>query len=72
MKGGKVDTRELIKLLDSGKTQSEIASYFKVSKAAISKRVKKLIEKGIIKLSETATHDMRILKMGNYKVYRLT
>ena len=69
---GKVDLLKLLMLLDEGKTQSEIAEYFRVSRAAISKRIKKLQEKGIIKLSELATYDKRKLRCGNYKVFKLT
>lgn len=69
---GKIDVKKLLMLLDDGKTQSEIAKYFGVSKAAISKRIKKLQQKGIIKLSMPATHDKRKLQCGNYKVYKIT
>ena len=67
----KIDIKKLLELIDNGLTPSELAEYFGVRKSAISNRLKRMQEKGIIKLS-TETYDKRLLLMGNYKVYMLT
>lgn len=67
----KIDTKELLRQIEEGLTPSELAKYFGVRKSAISNRLKRLQQKGIIELS-TETYDKRLLLMGNYKVFKLT
>ena len=68
----KIDDIGFLECIDKGLISKEIARVLTITPSAVSQKIKRLREKKIIEISPFDTFDKRILKLGNYKVYRLT
>jgi len=67
-----VSDYELLTLIKQGKTAAQIARTKDATRQAIGKRIKKLQERGFIKLDKVGTQYARDLHCSNEKIYMLT
>ena len=73
MPAKKIDDFRLLELLKSGgKTVSELAQLLGVTRQAVTQKIKRWKRYGIVDISPAETLDLRRLKLGNFKVYKLT
>ena len=63
---------QILKLIDQGYNQAQIAKTLKISPQAVNKRVKKFLNRKWVTISEAATKDARQLNLTNEKIFTLT
>ena len=68
----KISDFDILKLIGNGLNASEIAFKYGLSKGAISQRIKKLQERGLIELDVEKTAFQQSLTLKHVKYYRLT
>ncbi|WP_048103657.1 winged helix-turn-helix domain-containing protein [Aciduliprofundum sp. MAR08-339] len=72
MPSKKISNYEILKMIQQGMNAGEIAFKVGLSKGAISQRIKKLIEMGLIELDIEKTAFQQSLTLKHVKYYRLT
>jgi len=68
----KITDFEIFSLIDQGYTQRKISNILGISPQALNKRFKRYKKDGLIRVSETATKDMRSLTLGHDTIYVVT